>query len=193
MSSRHFTAARALLAAPLLSVLASPPASAARIQLGAEGHDSYFCSAVTKTRDGQQIHTPLVSVNAQRSAFLELGELPADRDGDSPNFDRLTLSCWIRTRPQGTYRQYEIDLYRWESFWLAPDAATGSPKPSLPRDGTMIGFKLATAGDAEQPRHIDIVSAWTQPDYDPASAHLEYDHLDAYHRLSPERGARRRR
>ena len=178
-------AARALLAAALLGLLARSPASAARLQLWAEGHDSYLCAAHTRTRDGRQTHTALLPVNAQRAAFFDIGELPVTPDGDSPDFESLKLCCWIHDRIQPSPQQYSIELHRWESFWLAPNAATGSPTPSLPRDGTMIGFKLAATAGLPRQRLINIVRVWAQADYWASSPRLEYDHLDAYHRLSP--------
>jgi hypothetical protein len=189
MSYRHFAATRALPAAVLLSTIAPSPASAARLQLWAEGSDRYLCAAQTTTRDGRQTHSALLPVNSQQAAFLDIGELPTTADGDSPDFESLKLSCWIHSWRQPSSQRYTVELHRWESFWLAPHAATRTPTPSLPRDGTIIGFKLATANSPAQPRQIRIVSAWAQPDYWVFSPRVEYDHLDFYHRLSPAREA----
>ncbi|OIQ79705.1 hypothetical protein GALL_385510 [mine drainage metagenome] len=189
MPSRPDTVARALLAATMLSTIAPSPASAARLQLWAEGSDTYLCAAHTTTRDGRQMHSTVLPVNSQKAAFFDIGELPTTLDGDSPDFESLKLTCWIHNRRDQPSQPYSVELHRWESFWLAPHAATGWPAPSLPRDGTMIGFKLATTEGPAQPRQIRIVSAWAQPDYWVFSPRVEYDHLDFYHRLSPAREA----
>jgi hypothetical protein len=98
--------------------------------------------------------------------LVDIGELPATLDGDSPRFESLKIRCWPRREdtlgmaPDEHEPSYSIDLGRADNFWLATDPFTGLTAPSLPRDGAIVMLDLSSTGIAAQP--IRIAGAWVR-------------------------------
>ena len=170
MSSRHFSAARALLATALLGALAPKPASAATIMVFSHGNEHYVCQTRTWTVDGLLTVSPFAMVSSNYpTGELHLGELQPGAYGDSPAFERVELRCWVRDRhtsgdmPRADEKWYSIELTRDSAFWNSSHPDQLAPRRSLPRGGTRILLHLRAAGSPEQPTHIDITHAKASP------------------------------
>ena len=182
MPNRHVTAARARLAATLLSALAASPASAARIVLYSLGNESYVCQAHTWTVDGALTVSPYETVSSIYPSELQLGALAPAPEGDSPQFGRVEMRCWVRDRhtsgnpPQSGERGYSIALDRSNTFWEWSDPDHAAPLRSLPRDGTTVLLYLRAAGNAQAPTQINVHHAKSCPALiGPADACDDYD------------------
>jgi hypothetical protein len=182
MAYRRFPAARALLAAALLGALASTPASASMLILFSTNEQHFTCSAHAHTRDGAPFAFPHVAVGSGAPGMIDLGELPAGPHGESPQFEKLVLSCWVRDRfssgdkPRYQERGYSIELSKDDSFWEHHDVDEDDPVRSLPRDGAQIVLTLNAIGDPRRPTHIEITdaTAFTTNAINGASTH-DYD------------------
>ena len=189
MSHRPFTPVRALLGAALLSALAPATSRAAALALHAADDGNYRCAVHITHSAGDGFTSDITKVTSGSPAFIHIGPLRAALGGDSPQFESLKLRCWRRYRatldnPLGLDRRsYALTLYRWESFWIATDPVTGLTHANLPRDGSVVSLALATT---QQPTSIRIVRAWATHYQGNNSAQLQYNMLDAYHRLSAE-------
>ena len=192
MSHRCFAAGRALLAAALLSTLASSPASAAAMRMYAFGNEIYLCQSRTWTRDGASTPSGYFDVVSAYANEFDLGLLPPGPNGDSPNFDRVDLQCWVRDRltlgykPKTGERSYSIRLPRNDAFWERHDPDELDPVRSLPRDGTVITLFLHAVGDAASPAHLEIRRAFAvSPASDDPKLSGDYD-LVHVPRLMPD-------
>ena len=156
------------LAAATLATVAGTlggTAQAAVLALSTAGDDTFVCRAIVSRNDGfLATAAPLKQrIAGKERKYFELGPLEVGDDDVSPNFRRLTLQCWMHDPldfstdvPNGA-RSYSIALNHDDALWVAFDAAHQTTSIQLPRDGTVVHFKLARTGSALHA--IRIVSA----------------------------------
>ena len=169
MPNRHVTAARARLAATLLSALAAAPAGAANLVVTSMGNEHFMCVAHTHKLDGTSLESPAQPVSGTDAAIFDLGKLPGLAQGNSFELDSLALRCWARnansagTPPYPGEPSYSIVLHRDDPFWIPDPLIAVGFGPMLPREGWVVNWLLSTDASADPPRHIEILQAWTIP------------------------------
>ena len=169
MPNRHVTAARALLAATLLSALAASPARAAKLVVYALYNEYYMCVAHTHKLDGTSLESPAQPVSEGHASIFDLGTLPGAAHGNSFELDSLALRCWVRnantagTQPYPGEPSYSFVLHRDDPFWIPDPLIAVGFGPMLPRDGWVVNMRLSADASANPPQHLEIVKAWTIP------------------------------
>ena len=138
-------------------------AHGAGLSLIASGDEAYLCHTIIERAYGATMYSKPVRVDSHEPVAFYIGPLPPGEHGNSPQFRRLTLRCWLRSPTDFEVglgydeASYSISLDRDSALWQL-GAASGAHDYWLPHDRRMVRFTLQRTGNPAAPLHIASAS-----------------------------------
>ena len=138
-------------------------AHGAGLSLIASGNEAYLCHTIIERAYGAPMVSKPERIDSHEPVAFYIGSLPPGEHGDSPQFRRLTLRCWLRAPTEFEVglgdgeASYSISFDRESPLWDL-GAANGVHDYWPPHDRRMVRFTLQRTDNPAAPLHIASAS-----------------------------------